>query len=132
MLWDPIREIWVETTPEEKVRQMWLQAMLSSLGFPRGLISVEQGIQATSRRSDILVFYRKGSDLLPLLVIECKRAACEGARAQVEGYNSWTKAPFWAVISATDAETFWQTESGVHRVPFLPLYQDLLRHVEAM
>ncbi len=134
MLWDPIRCCHVKETPEEKVRQAWIRHMIGPLQYPRGLLSVEKGIetvvqgQKSSRRVDILCFTPGGDGLLPLLILECK-AENLGLRAeqQVLGYNYFICAPFVAIASQKGAKLFWQEESVMKSVPFLPSYEQLLQ-----
>lgn len=96
-VWDEIRKSWVAATPEEIVRQLWLQRMIRELQYPKSLIAVEKKIPQLQRRIDILCY---DPDCKPLLLIECK---CEDldqkAIEQVVGYNHFVKAPFVAVVN---------------------------------
>lgn len=132
-LWDPIRKKSVAATPEERVRQKWLKAMIDSLGYPRGLIAVEKSIgsitqMSSLRRVDILCYTPSKSGLKPLIIIECK-ARDEGVspEQQVKGYNFSVGAPFFSVVHGNTAKTFWQGNKEVESVPFLPKYTDLLK-----
>jgi predicted type IV restriction endonuclease len=70
-IFDFIRAKYVALTPEEWVRQHFLNYMVTSLGYPQGLIKVEASFRLNSmlRRADILVYSRSG---LPVLIVECK------------------------------------------------------------
>ena len=59
-LFDPLRKKEIAATPEEKVRQWFIQR-LSEVGMKYG---------AKTYRADILAYDRSGA---PLLVVECKR-----------------------------------------------------------
>ena len=131
-LWDPVRQKHVAATPEERVRQKWLKAMIDSLGYPKGLLSVEKSIKSiasinSSRRVDILCFTPATDGLKPLLIVECK-AQDEGVtpETQVMGYNFSVEAPFLAVVHGNEAKTFWQSGDRVRSVSFIPKYNDLL------
>jgi len=129
---DPIRGKQVAATPEERVRQALLRHMLDSLSFPKGLIAVEKKIGPSQRRFDIVVFRNEGSDLVPLLLIECK-ASCdddEKAFRQVAGYRSGLLAPFWCLAHAKGIRTFWLEGKVVRTLPFLPSYPQLLSHYD--
>ena len=132
-LWDPIRSKFVIATPEERVRQKWIKAMVESLGYPKGLLSVEKSIKNvsqtnSSRRVDILCFTPGSEGLTALLLVECK-AEDEGQKpeSQVEGYNFSVEAPFLCVIQGNSAKTFWKEGDKLSSVPFLPKYSDLLK-----
>lgn len=104
------------------MRQSLLEKMIHSLGFPKGLISVEKGIGA--RRYD-LVCYTKS--VTPLLLVECKATPLNDAVIQQAfGYNAVVKAPFICLSSPTETKTLWQENGKVVAVPFLPMYEDLL------
>ena len=112
LIYDEIRRMWVKATPEEKVRQRWLQTMVHRLQYPKELLVVEKNLRelpslfscnVPDRRVDILLF-GKGVDpsyaLSPLLLIECKHAhLTEAAMDQVIGYNHYVKAYFVAVVN---------------------------------
>lgn len=71
-LFDPLRGKSVAATPEEKVRQWFIQRLLQDCGVPAHLMMSEVGMKygAKTYRADILVYNRAGT---PLLVVECKR-----------------------------------------------------------
>jgi hypothetical protein len=125
-IWDPIRALSVEATPEEQVRQMWILRMIGQLGYPKGLLSVEKEISA-GRRIDLICYTPGNGGLEPLLLIECKAEEhFPLAERQVSGYNAFVKAPFICVICGNKAKTFWQETSKIASVPFLPTYEQLL------
>jgi len=70
-IFDPVRSKFVALTPEEWVRQHFLNYMMTTLGYPKGLIRVEAAFRLNSmlRRADILVYSRSGE---PALIVECK------------------------------------------------------------
>jgi hypothetical protein len=70
-IFDRIRKKYIRLTPEEWVRQHFLQYMVHTLGFPETLIIVEAAItyNTMKRRFDILACRSDGS---PGLVVECK------------------------------------------------------------
>ena len=64
------RRKFVRLTPEEWVRQNLVQHLLA-LGFPMGLIAVEQPITLNElkKRCDIVVYNRQAA---PCVIVECK------------------------------------------------------------
>ena len=70
-IFDPIRKKYVALTPEEWVRQNFLQYLIQELQFPAGLISIEMPLtlNGLSRRCDIVVFDQTG---IARLIVELK------------------------------------------------------------
>ena len=70
-VFDPFRRRWVALTPEEWVRQHFLNFLVHDLGCPAALVSVERHLvlNELSKRADIVVHGRDGK---PLLLVECK------------------------------------------------------------
>ena len=71
MLYDPLRRKYVALTPEEWVRQHFVNYLTGFLGYPPGLIRIEASFRLHSmlRRADILVHDRAGE---PVMIVECK------------------------------------------------------------
>lgn len=132
-IFDPIRNIHVMATPEERVRQRLIQSMIFELGYPKGLISIERNLSGQSssspkdRRFDLLVYAKRGEELTPLLLVECKaKAIDQRAISQAFGYNESIGAPFISLVSSTETITFWREAKGVKEIPFLPNYMQLM------
>ncbi|WP_047446681.1 type I restriction enzyme HsdR N-terminal domain-containing protein [Alistipes sp. ZOR0009] len=70
-IFDSIRKRFVVLTPEEWVRQHFIQFLLNELHVPASLIGVETSLKynGLSKRSDIVVYDRIGK---PAMAIECK------------------------------------------------------------
>jgi len=71
MLFDEIRKKHILITPEEWVRQHFVQYLINQKGYPRSLIKLEGGLKlhGKARRTDIVVFNPEGEKIL---LIECK------------------------------------------------------------
>jgi hypothetical protein len=71
MIHDPARQRWVALTPEEWVRQHFLNYLVHDLACPLALIATERTLRlnALSKRADIVVHDRQGR---PLALVECK------------------------------------------------------------
>lgn len=128
-IYDPIRDKWVEATPEEKVRQKWIEVMIRHLKFPKNLIAVEKKILVSSsvRRLDLLVHYlNKSEELCPLLLIECKASPLDNkALLQLSGYQMTTKAPYFALANEDAIKVGYLAEGGYKELSFLPDYEQL-------
>ena len=69
-IFDEVRRRWVILTPEEWVRQNFLQYLLKVKQYPASLIAVEKEIQLVDikKRFDIVVY----KNALPWMIVECK------------------------------------------------------------
>ncbi|NGX38863.1 MAG: hypothetical protein KR126chlam1_00178 [Chlamydiae bacterium] len=137
-LYDPFRRAMVAATPEEIVRQKLLQMMVSGLGYPKELISVEKqlselphiskGGPLPKRRADIICFaanIHPEYPMYPLLLIECKEGAVgEDAKEQALGYNHYVQALYVGVAGDGHFELIFPKA-----VSFLPTYSALLEAV---
>jgi len=98
-VYDPIRRRWLILTPEEWVRQNFVEFLVCHRDFPRGRIGNEISLRlnGTLRRCDTIVF---DSNRKPLVVIEYKApeiTITEDVFCQILRYNSVLCAPFLIV-----------------------------------
>jgi hypothetical protein len=70
-IFDEIRKRWIILTPEEWVRQNFLQYLTQTKKYPASLIAIEKEIKLgeLKKRFDILVYDRNTK---PWMIIECK------------------------------------------------------------
>jgi len=70
-VFDPIRKKYIILTPEEWVRQNFIQFLIEEKKYPASLMAVEMGIDLlnTKKRCDIVLYNTKG---LPHMIVECK------------------------------------------------------------
>jgi hypothetical protein len=70
-LFDSIRKKHIIITPEEWVRQHFVQYLINQKGYPKTLIKLEGGLKlhGNAKRTDIVVFNPSGEKIL---LIECK------------------------------------------------------------
>lgn len=100
-IYDPIRQKYVRLTPEEWVRQHFVQYLVQEHHVPRGLIAIEHGFtdQSMPRRADIVAFSRQGR---PLLIAECKAPSVTVKQEtfdQVARYNRILHVPYLVVTN---------------------------------
>ena len=76
VIWDPLRKKEVARTPEEVVRQWFIQRLNENLQVPMHMMMSEAGLKLGDKqfRADILVYDRA---LKPLVIVECKRPEVE-------------------------------------------------------
>lgn len=74
IIFDPLRKKWLLLTPEEWVRQNFVQYLIQVKKYPATLIAMEKMIKLgeLKKRFDILVY---DSNHLPWMMIECKAPA---------------------------------------------------------
>lgn len=70
-IFDIIRKKWLVLTPEEWVRQNFIQYLLIIKNYPASLIAIEKEIKlaALKKRCDIVIYNRRSE---PWMIIECK------------------------------------------------------------
>jgi len=100
-IFDSIRKKYVALTPEEWVRQNFIQYLITEKKYPESLIGVEVSLKLNtlSKRSDIVLFNRNG---LPLMIIECKSTDVQIDQKvfdQVVRYNMIFQAPYIIVTN---------------------------------
>ncbi len=101
MIFDPVRRKYVALTPEEWVRQHFVQFLIQERGVPRGLVAIEAEFKYNnmSRRADVVVYGRNGK---PLLAGECKAPDVEVGQAafdQLARYNTVVQAKYLVVTN---------------------------------
>lgn len=128
-IFDPIRQKYVRLTPEEWVRQHFVQYLIREHGVPRGLVAVEHGFtdQDMPRRADIVVHDRQGR---PLLIAECKAPGVpvtQDTFDQVARYNRVLRVPYLVVTNGQDHYACRiDFEAATYRfLDELPLYEAL-------
>ncbi len=89
LIFDLIRKKFVVLTPEEWVRQNFIQYLISEKNYPRNLMAVEKQVKVNGkqRRFDLLVYSRNGQ---PRLIVEFKAPGVkitQDAFDQVVRYN---------------------------------------------
>lgn len=104
-IFDNIRKKYVLLTPEEWVRQHFINYLIVYLQYPKALISIEGGLHYNRlhKRSDIVVYNRQGT---PFMLVECKAPEVKIAQSifeQATTYNQILKAPYLVVTNGMDS-----------------------------
>lgn len=98
-VFDEIRKKKLVLTPEEWVRQHFVQFLILQKKYPKSLIQLEGGLKynGMAKRSDILVYNRQGEKQL---LIECKAPTIKINQSvfdQIARYNFVHRVPLLAV-----------------------------------
>lgn len=69
-IFDEVRKLWVKLTPEEWVRQNFIQYLVQHMQYPAKWLSVEKEIKLGElrKRCDIVVYQNN----IPWMIVECK------------------------------------------------------------
>ena len=102
-IFDEIRKQWMMLTPEEWVRQNFLQYLIQVKKYPSSLIAVEKEIQLgeLAKRFDIMMY---DQNTKPWMIIECKEmevALNEQVLNQALRYNITLNVPYIVLTNGT-------------------------------
>ncbi len=122
-IFDPLRKQWTRLTPEEWVRQNFLQYLVQDKQYPAALIAVEKEIQLgeLKKRFDILVY----KEHTPWMIIECKEmgtAMDETVLKQVLTYNIRLQVPYVVITNGNITHGFMLREGKISELSSLPSY----------
>ena len=99
-IFDEIRRKHLVLTPEEWVRQHFIQYLILEKKFPKSLIQIEGGLTLNSlqKRTDLVIYNRLGERVM---IVECKAPSVKVTQAvfdQAARYNSVHKVR-WLVVT---------------------------------
>jgi hypothetical protein len=102
-IFDEFRKRWVVLTPEEWVRQNFLQYITQIKKYPASLIAIEKEIKLgeLKKRFDIVVY---DGETKPWMIIECKEMNVPLDKTvldQVLRYNMSLKVPYFAITNGS-------------------------------
>jgi hypothetical protein len=103
-VFDEIRKKTLLITPEEWVRQHFVQFLVAQKKYPKTLIQLEGGLKLNgqAKRSDILVY---NSSAEKLLLVECKAPSVKITQSvfdQIARYNMVHRVPLLAVTNGLE------------------------------
>lgn len=113
-IWDLIRKKWVVFTPEEMVRQLYIQYLLIEKKIPLSRIAVEKEIKLSrkSKRCDIILYDHQ---VIPKVIIECKSPDIQldhKVVSQVVRYNQALEAPYLCITNGLVHQFFNKNHNG--------------------
>jgi Sec7-like guanine-nucleotide exchange factor len=130
MILDPIRKKFVKLSPEEWVRQNFIQYLIIEGKYPAPLLGIEVlfKFNKLKRRVDILVHNRTGK---PVMIVECKSPDVkidDKVFDQIVCYNMGFKVPYIVVTNGlvNYACKINFQENKYEFLLVIPLYEDLL------
>lgn len=122
IIFDELRRLWVRLTPEEWVRQNFLQYLVLVKKYPSSLIAIEKEMQLgeLKKRFDILVY---DSTHKPWMMVECKAMEIpldEKVLHQVLRYNISIPVPFLIITNGKYMAGFHRKITGLEMINELP------------
>lgn len=120
-IFDEIRKQWLKLTPEEWVRQNFLQYLIQTKKYPASLIAVEKEIKLgeLKKRCDIVVYKND----IPWMIIECKEMNVpvnNAVAAQIFNYNQTLDVSFLIITNGN--ETFGLDTLSKEQIALIPDY----------
>lgn len=121
-IFDDIRRQWVALTPEEWVRQNFLQYLVQVKKYPASLIAVEKEIRGgeLTRRCDIVAYDKTAN---PLLMAECKAmhvALSATTAEQILGYNASLPVRYLIITNGSYCFAYERSGEGLHLLAEIP------------
>lgn len=123
-IFDSLRKKWLILTPEEWVRQNFVQYLLQVKNYPATLIAIEKEIKLGElrKRFDILVYDKNHQ---PWMMIECKSASIkldEKVLEQVLRYNISVPVQYLVVTNGNDCFGWIRQHGKLELIDKLPDY----------
>jgi hypothetical protein len=120
-IFDEIRKKWMRITPEEWVRQNFIQYLLQVKKYPASIIAVEKEIKLgdLKKRCDIVVY----KDHLPWMIIECKEQAVvlnDAVLQQTLRYNITLQGAILVITNGSNSYAFDIDKGSAKELDTLP------------
>lgn len=121
-IFDEYRRLWLRLTPEEWVRQNFLQYLLQVKKYPASLTAVEKEIRLgeLKKRFDILVYDAQHQ---PWLMVECKGMdvlLSDAVLQQVLRYNIAIPVPYLVITNGSSCVAYIRKNNQLQLLDVLP------------
>jgi len=121
-IFDDVRKQWIKLTPEEWVRQNFLQYLMLIKKYPSSLMAIEKEIFLgdLKKRFDIVI-YDKNTQ--PWMLIECKEMNVllnNAVLGQVLRYNINLRVPYVVITNGSYCYAFNNTNNLMEEINVLP------------
>ncbi len=123
-IFDALRKRWLKLTPEEWVRQNFLQYVVHVKKYPGSLIAIEKEISLgeIKKRCDIVVYSRNSQ---PWMIIECKEMnerLSAKVLDQILRYHITLPAKYLVITNGSYCFGFEKRERQFYEIDELPEY----------
>lgn len=122
-IFDEVRRKWLVLTPEEWVRQNFIQYIIKVLKYPSSLLAIEKSITINTlkKRCDIVVYKNK----TPWMIIECKEVnvyLTQKTLQQILQYNMAIPAAFLIITNGAETRGFSIANMQFNEIETWPVY----------
>ncbi|MEO9871077.1 type I restriction enzyme HsdR N-terminal domain-containing protein [Ekhidna sp.] len=119
-----IRKKWIFLTPEEWVRQHFLNLLINHLKYPKGMFKLEHTMSyfKNQKRSDIMVLDREGK---VFMLVECKAPKVklnQKVVSQVATYNKILDAKYLSITNGMNHFIWEKGENDFEQIRDFPGY----------
>lgn len=127
LIFDRLRKRWLVLTPEEWVRQNFVQYLVQELHYPTSLIALEKTIRVgeLNKRFDILVY---NTDHRPWMMVECKAPSVvldEQVLQQLLRYHLAVPVDLLVITNGHRAFGWEKKGNDLQLVPQLPAWKEM-------
>lgn len=123
-----VRNKEIKLTPEEVVRQLFIDSLHQKYGYPLSRMQCEwvvtQGSDSTSKRADVVIF-DVDRPTEPYIIVEIKKSNSTDGVEQLKSYCNWANAPVGVWTNGVEMECFFKRFSEQSKSNFL----DKLTHL---
>ncbi|HEY9363078.1 MAG TPA: type I restriction enzyme HsdR N-terminal domain-containing protein [Chitinophagaceae bacterium] len=124
-IFDGIRKKWLLLTPEEWVRQNFIQFLLIKKNYPSSLIAIEKEIKLgeLKKRCDVVIYNRQSQ---PWMIIECKEmnvALGEKTLEQILRYHITLPAKYLIITNGSYCFGFKKEKDQFFQIDLFPDYE---------
>jgi hypothetical protein len=121
-IFDVLRKKWLLLTPEEWVRQNFVQYLVNIKNYPATIIAIEKEIQLgeLKKRFDVVIY---DSNHQPWMMIECKAAEVkldESVLQQILRYNISMPVTFILITNGNLTYGWQKKDNDLHLIEELP------------
>ena len=125
IIFDEVRKKWVRLTPEEWVRQNFIQYLLQVKKYPSSIIAIEKEIKLgdLKKRCDIVVYKNDK----PWMIVECKEQAVllnDATIQQVLRYNISLDVTILVITNGDTTHAVELKTTGMQVLDFLPAWNE--------
>jgi hypothetical protein len=123
LIFDEVRLQWITLTPEEWIRQNFLQYLIKIKKYPKSLLSVEKIISLgeLKKRCDIVVYKND----LPWMIVECKEMNIDlkvPVLEQILRYNIGLPVKYLVLTNGNKTFAFELLKNGLIEINELPIF----------
>jgi hypothetical protein len=124
-IFDPLRQQWLVLTPEEWVRQNFIQYLVQVKQFPATLIAQEKELKLGDlrKRFDILVY---DNEHRPWMMVECKEMnvpITPAVFSQILRYNISIPVPYLVITNGKECMGWQRSDESFNEIAEIPSWK---------